>query len=455
MSTKGARDYRPTLHYTPPKAWINDPNGLVWDGERYHLFAQHYPDDTKHGPMHWIHATSEDLIHWTHHGIALAPDELGFIFSGSAIVDRGNTSGLGDGRDPIIAMFTHHGAKDHLEQQSIAYSNDGINFIKYQGNPVIENPGIKDFRDPKVFRNEQLNCWSCVIASGDCVSFYRSDNFIQWTKTGEFGKTENKMGGIFECPDLFPLTAPDGSILFALTASMIQPQETGGSRTQYFLGAFDGYTFHETIPFAAPELIDYGYDNYAAVTFAGAKDTLLLGWGTSWTYAAQEPTGEYCGCMTLARKQSLVQTDEGIRLASEPVLPKLNPAEVIQNGGKLPGEVFVLDIQAQGPFAACLQNARGERFCFGLGDDGAFYTDRSQSGEMGFSELYNSPIYQFTNRRRLKSGPVRMRAVFDRSMIELYADDGTYVNTTLMFPTAPYETIALDGATATIATVKE
>jgi len=146
MSVLGYRDYRPKLHYTPPKGWINDPNGLVFDGKEYHLFAQHYPDATHPGPMHWLHAVSADLIRWRQLGIALAPDELGFIFSGSAIVDTNNTSGLGLGGDPmtdsqnpslLIAMFTYHG---ETEQQSIAYSNDGVNFIKYSRNPVIKNP---------------------------------------------------------------------------------------------------------------------------------------------------------------------------------------------------------------------------------------------------------------------------------------------------------------------------
>lgn len=447
MSTKGARDYRPLYHYTPPTAWINDPNGLTYDGEKYHLFAQHHPGSTRHGPMHWLHATSVDLIHWEQLGIALAPDALGVIYSGSAIVDVGNTSGLGEnGRDPLIAMFTHHG---ETEMQSIAYSNDGVNFTKYISNPVIPNPGIPDFRDPKVFRNEILNCWSAAIAAGDRVYFYRSDDFLIWEKTGEFGAVENLMGGVFECPDLFPLTAPDGSTLWVLIASMTQPEETGGSRTQYFLGQFDGYTFHVTIPFVEPELIDYGYDNYASVTFSGAKDMLMLGWGASWTYAADLPTNEYCGAMTLARSVSLAQTKQGLRLASAPVLPTLSAPEAIASGGALSSEVFVLDIAADGAFEVSLRNGKGEVFRFGL-EGGCFFTDRSLSGEKAFNALYVSPVYQFTRRRRLVDGPVKLRAVFDRSIVEIFADGGTYANTTLVFPTEPYDEVVLRGAEARI-----
>lgn len=110
MSTQGSRDFRPRFHYTPPKGWINDPNGPLYEDGIWHLFAQHYPHDTVWGPMHWIHATSKDLLNWENQGIALSPDErLGLIFSGSAIIDKGNTSGLGRERDPMICMYTHHG----------------------------------------------------------------------------------------------------------------------------------------------------------------------------------------------------------------------------------------------------------------------------------------------------------------------------------------------------------
>ena len=103
--------YRSRFHFTPPAGWMNDPNGMVfYDGE-YHLFYQHYPDATVWGPMHWGHAISEDLVHWEHQPIALYPDSLGYIFSGSAVVDWNNRSGLGRGDvPPLVAIFTFHDA---------------------------------------------------------------------------------------------------------------------------------------------------------------------------------------------------------------------------------------------------------------------------------------------------------------------------------------------------------
>ena len=89
------RDYRPKIHFSPEKGWMNDPNGMVYVDGVYHFFYQKYPYDTSWGPMHWGHATSRDLIHWEHQPIALYPDELGFIFSGSAVYDTQNSSEYG------------------------------------------------------------------------------------------------------------------------------------------------------------------------------------------------------------------------------------------------------------------------------------------------------------------------------------------------------------------------
>ncbi|MEG0640921.1 MAG: glycoside hydrolase family 32 protein, partial [Clostridia bacterium] len=314
--TKEPRNFRPQYHYTPQQGWINDPNGLVYRDGTYHLFAQHCPDRNIWGPMHWIHATSQDLLTWKPEGVPLAPDEeLGMIFSGSAIVDFGNTSGLAQNGNPMIAMFTHHGT---CEQQSMAYSTDDIHFTKYAGNPIIPTKGQKDFRDPKVFENEIKHCKTAVIAAGDHVEFYASADFKAWRKTGEFGRKENTQQWIFECPDLFPLTTIDGITRWVLTASMIFPKETGGSRTLYYLGEFDGETFRCTEQYEQRLMVDEGYDNYAAVTFNGTKECIQLGWATSWTYANELPTQGYRGQMTCARKLSLCTTPAGLRLAAAP-----------------------------------------------------------------------------------------------------------------------------------------
>ena len=145
--------YRPQYHYSVPTQWMNDPNGMVYYDGEYHLFYQHYPDSNVWGPMHWGHAVSTDLVSWKNLPIALYPDSLGMIFSGSCVMDLKNTSGLGtEDNPPMIAIFTHHlmegeksGAID-FQYQSLAYSTDrGRTWTKYANNPVLGNPGIKDF----------------------------------------------------------------------------------------------------------------------------------------------------------------------------------------------------------------------------------------------------------------------------------------------------------------------
>lgn len=160
QKTNYKEKHRPQFHFSPPAHWMNDPNGMVYYKGEYHLFYQYYPDSTIWGPMHWGHAISKDLVHWKHLPIALYPDSLGLIFSGSVVVDKNNTSGFQKGNEkPLIALFTYHDLKKEkagiatdFQYQGMAYSLDkGRTWVKYENNPVIKNNGIKDFRDPKVF----------------------------------------------------------------------------------------------------------------------------------------------------------------------------------------------------------------------------------------------------------------------------------------------------------------
>src|SRR5438270_126109 len=205
--------HRPQIHFSPKTGWMNDPNGMIHFNNQYHLFYQYYPDSTVWGPMHWGHAISKDLVHWQHLPIALYPDSLGYIFSGSAVADVNNTSGFGkNGKTPLVAIFTHHNPKgekagsDTYQNQSIAYSlDDGKTWTKYANNPVVKNPGIKDFRDPKVSWYEAGKKWVMTLATLDRITFYSSADLKNWSKESEFGKDVGAHGGVWECPDLFPL----------------------------------------------------------------------------------------------------------------------------------------------------------------------------------------------------------------------------------------------------------
>ena len=244
--------HRPQFHFTPEANWMNDPNGMVYYDGEYHLFYQYYPDSTVWGPMHWGHAVSTDLTHWEHLPIGLYPDSLGYIFSGSAVVDWDNTSGLGkNGQPPMIAIFTHHdpiGEKEgriDFQYQSIAYSNDkGRTWTKYEGNPVVSNPGIRDFRDPKVIWDAASEQWIMVFAAWDHVKFYGSKNLIDWQHLSDFGKEWGTHAGVWECPDLFPMQVEGtNEQKWVLLVSINPGAFNGGSGTQYFVGHFDGQGF--------------------------------------------------------------------------------------------------------------------------------------------------------------------------------------------------------------------
>ena len=459
MTTKVNRDFRPLTHYAPPYGWINDPNGMVYEDGLWHLFAQHYPDDTHWGPMHWRHATSTDLLHWKDLGIALYPDEkLGYIFSGSGVIDEGNTSGLGVNRDPMVLMYTHADVVNNRQQQSIAFSEDRVHFTPYAGNPVIASDRV-NFRDPKMFKNPVLNCWSVVVSADKVMEFYASDDLIHWRKTGEFGEKENHLGGIFECPDLFPLTAPDGREVWVLLASTALPAPFGGFRMQYFLGEFDGYTFRETLPAAQPRILDSGYDDYAAVTFFGADRRLLMGWAEAIGYGADGPTGEFCGLMTYARELSLADNGGGLRLAMKPVAPdfKMTQAPEIEplplnhrqsmprSQAALPGELFHIRVEAEGPFTLTLSNNIGEALNISVSTEQKLVVDRSKAGLKDFNPFFNSGLFSVMTACRDQFGPATLDLYFDRMIAETYLDGGTLVNTSVVFPQKPYTMATLLG----------
>ena len=231
MSKQGKRDFRPNIHFTPEKNWNNDPNGLIYIDGIWHLYYQYNPNDVVWGPMHWGHAVSKDLIHWEHLPIALYPDEIGTMYSGSMAYDENNTSGFAKyGEKPMVAVYTAHNMETGLEQQCIAYSLDqGKHFEKYYGNPVIKNPGTPDFRDPRVFWNDKKDCWSLVLASGDHAEFYASQDLKNWKKTGEFGVGVNKVPTVWECTDLIRVKTGNefDGFKWILIVSMIHPGSEG------------------------------------------------------------------------------------------------------------------------------------------------------------------------------------------------------------------------------------
>ena len=236
--------WRPVYHFAPQWGWMNDPNGMVYKDGEYHLFYQYNPYGSRWGNMNWGHAISRDLVSWEHMPVAISPDGLGTIFSGSAVVDKDNTAGFG--ANAIVAFYTQASAR---QMQSIAYSTDnGRTFKKYAGNPVLTGD-VADFRDPKVSWHEGTHKWILTLAVGQEIRFYSSPNLKDWTYESNFGEGQGNHGGVWECPDLFELpVAGTSQKKWVLIVNINPGGPFGGSATQYFVGSFDGHKFVNESP---------------------------------------------------------------------------------------------------------------------------------------------------------------------------------------------------------------
>lgn len=304
---------RPAFHYTNPNGWLNDPNGLIYHDGVFHLYYQHYPDEINWGPMHWGHALTKDFYTYETKQIALYPDKMGYIFSGSMVEDTNNSAGFGAGA--LVAVFTYH--QDTMESQGIAYSLDhGDTFTKYSSNPIIQLENARDFRDPKVFWHQPISRWVMLVVAYDRVVFYTSDNLKEWERTGEFIPEEG-FEGVLECPDLFRLKTNGNEETYdVLTVSVGEPSYG----TKCYIGTFDGKVFSSIQK--KHQWIDLGMDYYAAVTYNGISDqnnsVLAIGWQSNWYYARQMPADTWRGIMTIPRAYELIKKDGNILLTQKP-----------------------------------------------------------------------------------------------------------------------------------------
>ena len=456
---KVTEKYRPEYHFTPKSGWMNDPNGLTFFEGEYHLFYQYYPDSTVWGPMHLGHAVSKDLNHWEELPIALYPDSLGYIFSGSAVIDYNNTSGFGTKDKPaMVAIFTYHNMegekanKIDFQTQGIAYSLDkGRTWTKYEGNPVLKNPGIKDFRDPKVSWYAAENKWVMVLAVKSQANIYSSKDLKNWTLESEFGKTIGSHEGVWECPDLFPLKDQNGLEKWVMLVSINPNGPQGGSATQYFVGDFDGKTF--TRADTITRWMDYGADNYAGVTFSNIPEKdgrrILIGWMSNWQYANVVPTEKWRSATTIPRELSIEKTPtNGYRLNSTPIKETIDSFDKgktqTENSFESEKGNYLLELSGIVDAAGTLEfsNEKGERFSVKF-DKSQLITDRTMAGESSFSKEFAA-----IHKAPLNGIKVNKIQVFiDASSAEIFINDGELVMTELIFPNEPLTKIKFMGNT--------
>ena len=457
--------YRPQFHFSPEEKWMNDPNGMVYYKGIYHLFYQYYPDDIVWGPMHWGHATSKDLVHWEHKPIALYPDEHGLIFSGSAVVDKNNSSGFGSIENPpLVAIYTYHlmegekAGKLDFQTQGIAYSLDnGDTWTKFEGNPVIGNEGIKDFRDPKVAWHEETQKWIMSLVAGDHAKFYSSHDLKEWVLMSEFGKNLGAHGGVWECPDLFKLKV-DGTDeeKWVLLISINPGAPNGGSGTQYFIGDFDGQKF--TTDQKEHLWVDWGTDNYAGVTYNNVPngDRIFIGWMSNWTYARDTPTEKWRSAMTLPRKLSLKKVGDDYHLFNYPVQGinalvsnKTDKTLVVaaETNKLISSKNFnqseISFTTASKDFQLKFSNsANNELLLTMMGEGKTFFLDRSKSGLVDFQEDFGEGIQQMPV-PDLPEGEYEVSVFIDWSSVEVFINNGQYVMTSQIFPNGNYTDLTI------------
>ncbi|MGI6254937.1 MAG: hypothetical protein ACOYJZ_04840 [Acutalibacter sp.] len=309
---------RPLAHFTPMHGFMNDPNGLYYHGGKYHLFAQLNPYGFGVGNTHWLHAASEDLIHWEELPYALLPDESGRMYSGGGVVDTENTSGLGEnGEPPVLLFYTAAGSKSRWSrgryfETALAYSTDGgKTFQKYAGNPIVPHMAFMN-RDPKVVWEPEGQNWVMFLFLDNCrYQLLYSKDLIHWEEGQVFA-----LRTAAECPDLFclPLDGDLNKMRWVLW----------GSTDTYLVGRFQGREFipeTEVIPGPTHQIYSAYSDwarspgGYAAQTFTGLPEGRVV--QLSWI-RTRVGEGPFSSCMSVPNELKLVTTEQGPRLTVWP-----------------------------------------------------------------------------------------------------------------------------------------
>ena len=442
FDTKNREKFRPIYHHTPAYGWMNDPNGMFYKDGVWHLYYQYNPYGSQWENMTWAHSTSTDLMHWENQGEVIQPDALGTIFSGNSVVDKENTAGFG--KDVVIAFYTSAG---NAQTQSLAYSTDnGMSFKKYANNPIITSD-VPDFRDPKVFWNEDLKQWNLILASGQQMNIYSSKNLKDWKYESCFGEEYGNHGGVWECPDLLKIGDK-----WVLICNINPGGPFGGSATQYFVGTFDGHKFTCESKPEVTKWMDYGKDHYATVSFSNAPNgrIVVLPWMSNWQYANQVPTQQFRSANGLPRDVSLYNYNGEEYVSVKPSPEVLNAFEQ-KASGRFQTASYLEVTNIKSNASIVLSNDKDEYVTMVYdGKNGIFSMDRTQSGLTEFHNDFKSKTIAPTN------GTIKGMQIFvDRCSIEAFDIDGKVAMSNLVFPSKPYDKIVAKGCKVKIHALKD
>jgi len=413
----------------------------------YHLFYQHNPNSNNWGSLHWGHATSRDLIHWEEKDVALYPDELGMVFSGSAIVDENNDSGFFPDGKGLIAFYTSYRERDPLpgfQQQCMAFSSDGEHWTPYASNPVIPNPGYKEFRDPKVFFHQESRAWILVLAAGPRVLFYRSRNLIDWEFASEFGRFQRDETLFWECPDFIPMRSDKGRVHWVLFVSNQSRRSFDFPQMQFFVGVFDGYRFEDYIVEKEVQIVDYGPDFYGAQSWYGTEKRTWIGWMSHWAYSHMVPTSPWRGIMSIPRNLELEEDGDTHVLIQQPVEALLQAhGEAVEvrdmKTFQLPSSscdiLITLDRPFTGRFRMEFVTKSQDRLLVQWEGSTRILTiaRRGLVGN-GFHPKFDQDIEIPVQ----LNGPLTIRLIVDHSTLEFFINGGRQVATCQVFPESEF-----------------
>lgn len=460
---KSVQTYRPVFHFTPEQNWTNDPNGLVFYKNNYQLYFQYNPFGNKWGHMSWGHATSKDLMKWKQTAVAIpeyknADGTMTMIFSGTAVVDSFNTSGFGTKKEPspLVAIYTANITKHDsgfAQYQNMAYSFNGVNFIQYKKNPVLDIKA-KDFRDPKIFWYKPGKKWVMIVSKPTefKVQFYSSKDLKSWAFMSEFGNMGN-VDRVWECPDIFELPVENSNEKKWVITLSAGHSEKGFLAMQYFVGDFNGSSF-KADDLSYPLYVDYGKDFYAGITYNDLpsmdRRRIMIGWASDWEYANDIPAIGFRGMMAIPRSLSLSKSADGkYMLLQQPVeeLKRyrgsmlLNKQSILIKNGiynpNIKGDALDIEfiIRKNGAGKSGIKifkHGKEETLIYFDTKDSTIKIDRTQSGNVNFNKKFSG-----IESVKISSADLdlKFRILIDKSIAEVFVNNGEEVLTDLVFPT--------------------
>lgn len=472
-----AEDFRPVYHFAPRQNWMNEPNGLIRIGSTWHLFFQHNPSGNVWANLSWGHATSPDLLNWMHRPVALAYEDGVMSFSGTAVADPRNLSGLGTARNPpYLAFYTGHQPDGGIQDQRLAFSLDeGVTWRKYAGNPIIsaeqEAPHDvtdgRETRDPKVLWHEASRRWVMVLTHGgqNKASFWTSPNALDWTWRSDVSELDlpGLPGDIegWEVPDFFelPIIGESGT-RWVLLITSAKGSPAGGNGVLALTGSFDGTKFSPDAVDRDALWLDYGRDFDGVISWANVpeRDGRRILAGVMNSYGDRPPTRTWKGMLSFPRVLTLRRVDGGFQFFQQPVA-ELDQAATeiasIKDEALVPGDVHLGGVEGSAlDIRIACRPAAGSTLVLAVRQGGSEQTvirydrsserlsvDRRASGDTSFSPeaggVHLAPLTPDVD------GVVRLRVLVDTCSVEVFGGRGEVVISNLIFPDAGSKGLSL------------